>query len=407
MAKILLITQFFPPESNAGARRLEAMASVLSKKHDVCVVTPYPGYPASVLYRHHDVNEMDGQFFGQVVRSIPFQPHHPNLFVRGIRETGMALRLTQKGAFRQADIIIVSTPSMFLVPFSWILARLKGAIFICDLRDLTWRYIRETAKLSKINTKVSIILEKFMLFFLRSCELVISATPGITDILINDYKIQKDKIITIMNGVSREILDLGKKPTNYSSMKLPTVTYIGLFGHNHGIDIMLDVAKRMPSVKFLMIGDGPAKINIMERISHEIIGNLTVVEYISSAKELSKYYYQSTILFSHIKNTPVMNSTAIPAKIFEYMAFRKPIIYAGEGIAIDFLKKIGCALTIPPGNVEEITASISTLLDNPNMMEQMGEKGRAFVEDKYQREVLMYQLVTALEMQFDIIAENI
>jgi len=112
-------------------------------------------------------------------------------------------------------------------------------------------------------------------------------------------------------------------------------------------------------------------------------------------------------LFSHIKNTPVMNSTAIPAKIFEYMAFRKPIIYAGEGIAIDFLKKIGCALTIPPGNVEEITASISTLLDNPNMMEQMGEKGRAFVEDKYQREVLMYQLVTALEMQFDIIAENI
>lgn len=376
------------------------MANVLSRHHDVCVITPAPGYPSPKLYDHIRVDELDKKFAGRVIRCRAFIPHRPSLVMRAIREVGLALKLTFRGILLHADVILVSTPSMFLAPFAWGIARLKRVKFIFDLRDVTWRYVRETARPSKLKAIMSIFLENLMIFFLRRTDLIICATSGIAEIIENDYGLSRKKVITIMNGVSEDMFILGGRPNLAFMMERPIVSYIGLFGYNHGIGILLDVAKQIPDVRFLLIGDGPERDNILERLSREGISNLNVIGYVTSAEELSSYYQKSTILFSHLRNKLIMKSTVIPAKVFEYMAFGKPIIYAGEGIAVDFLENIGCALTVPPDDPAAIVAAVSDLLENPGRMKEMGQKGRAFIEKSYRREILMEQLLEHFVLHF-------
>jgi glycosyltransferase involved in cell wall biosynthesis len=400
MPKILIISQFFSPESGAGARRVKTMAEVLAKEHDVCVIAPEPSYPTPEKYKHFDIIGLDRDFPGKIIRGNAFRPYHPSLIIRALREILMAWDLVRNGISIQPDLVIVSTPSIFLAPFAWALARFKGLKFVYDLRDITWRYARETANPSKFMIWLSILLEKFVAFFLRHSDLTSCATSGMADILENEYQVPKKKIITIMNGVSDDMLTLGKRNDLNIDAEKPVVSYIGVFGYNQGMGIMLDVAKQLPSVKFQLIGDGPEKDRIRERVAQEKISNVDVVGFVTSAQELSRYYHRSTILFSHIKKTPVLKATMIPAKIFEYMAFGKPIIFAGQGITVDFLEGIGCAVTVPPEDPFAIVDAILHLIQKPNLMARMGQNGQVYVEKNFRRCMLMKKLLEELDARF-------
>lgn len=372
------------------------MARALSEEFVVTVSTPKPGYPEIHLYEGFDLSVLDDSFPGTILRSAALEPYHRNFILRALREVFLAIRVTAKTLFLDSEVVIVSTPSIFFAPFSLLISSLKRATFVYDLRDLTWRYIRETARPSIWRNIASRILERVFKRILRSSDLVVAATPGIQEICIKDYGLNPQKIHTVMNGVSDELLSMGR----YSSHNLsrqPVVTYVGLFGNNHGVEILVDVASLLPDVKFVLVGDGPRKDDITDRIVELKLGNVELVGYQPCLGRLSEYYRRSTIMISHLKDTPVMNDTAIPAKIFEYMAFEKPIVYAGEGVAISFLNDIGCAVTVPSNDVLAMRDAITSLLKHPDRMEKMGLLGRAYVEEFFRRGQLMRSLVQKIK----------
>ena len=42
-----------------------------------------------------------------------------------------------------------------------------------------------------------------------------------------------------------------------------------------------------------------------------------------------------------------------------------------------------CGICVNPNNINEITAAIKYLVDNPDIAKQMGENGRKLIEEKY------------------------
>ncbi len=401
MAIITFISQFFPPETNAAAHRVETMVSVLAQEHELHVFVPEPGYPSPELYKQADLKTLDEENPAQVLRIPAFEPHNPSLIKRALKEISFSWKLIRKARMVKADIVIVSTPSMFLIPFAWALARSRRAKFIIDVRDITWRYIRETAETSRFNTVISLFLEKLMVFFLRKADLNVCATPGIDQILQSEYHLSPENVITVMNGISDEMVELGKKNGHaVSATEKPIVTYIGLFGKNQGVGVLLDAAKKLPGVQLMLVGDGPDRAEIHQRLETEKITNLQLVGYVTSLHDLVGYYYQSSILIGLVKNSPVVGTTALPSKIFEYMAFGKPIIYSGEGLASSFLNDVGCAVTIPTNDPDEIATAISTLLADPVKMKLMGEKGQDYVDKNFRRRRLMSQLLTEIQTRF-------
>jgi len=400
MSKITMLTQFFPPETNAAANRIGVMADVLAREHEITVIALKPSYPTPGLFSALSLTKIDAGRSYSIKRTLHFKPHNESLIKRGISEHRMAIRLAAAAFSEPADAIIVSSPSMFLAPVGWMLARLKGARFMWDVRDVTWKYPKESVKTSSIKRIIIDLLERYMRFVLRRSDLVIAATSGIAATLTQQY-INDKKLVMVPNGISKELLDMFGGIEEPQNGRRPVVAYVGLLGYNQGIDVLLDVASRLPGIDLLLVGDGPERQALEDRVNSGELRNISFTVYLSREKIL-EIYKKSDILFAQLKDTPTLNSTGLPSKLFEYMATGRPFIYAGKGLATEFLNDVGCALTVVPEDPDAITNAITSLLDDPALMQELGSKGREFVQQNYHREQLMEQLLRELKDRFSL-----
>ncbi len=398
-ADVVLVSQFFRPETGAGARRATALAEALRERYHIEVLTLEPGYPQSVRYERADWEPEDLASPFPICRRRAFRAHDTSLLRRALREVGMSLSLVSGLLARRPRIVIVSTPSMFLAPLAWLAARLLGAHFIWDLRDLTWRYAKESAPTSSRLRPMLDLLERFMVGLLRRADLVISATAGLTDV-VREQGVLDARLMTVTNGVSKPFLDQFAGTIAAPGHARPRVTYVGLMGYNHGIGILVDVARALPEVDFLLVGDGPERPAIEARMLAEGCTNVSMRGYVTHSEELAQLYRDSDVLVNHTRGTPTLDRIVYPAKTFEYFATRRPVVYAGTGYAADLFREQQLAVVVPPDDAAAFAAGIrATLADVPAALGR-SRRAREFVETRYCREDLMGGLANEVVRRF-------
>jgi colanic acid biosynthesis glycosyl transferase WcaI len=393
---LVLVTQFFPPETGAGARRIGAMAGALSERLTIRVIGPEPSYPSEDLYAGMDVSSLDARWPFEIVRPTKFHPYRPTQLRRALAEIGMSLRMARPLVGLRFRCVLVSTPSMFLAPITFALARLKGRGFVWDLRDLTWRYVRETGEDGGLTRLLSRILEQVMGFILRRADMVIVTNPGAKSVVVADYRVPAERVRVVTNGVSRAFYDRLDGGSTAVEGK-PIVLYLGLLGRNHGVEVLIDVARLVPRASFVIVGDGPKRREIEAKIRRDDPGNIRLEGYCVDPERIVQYYRSATILFNHTLDTPTLTETVLAAKLFEYMAAGKPIVSGGAGVPADFLAGIGCARTVDSGSPRPIAGAINELLENPALRHEMGNRGRVYVKKHAIREDQMAGLAGEIE----------
>ena len=371
----------------------------MAEHYEVRVVTLKPSYPSPSFHKRFPLEHHDRALPFEITRTFGFHPHKGGLLVRALREHVMALGLAGRAILMPADIVIATSPTMFLGPAALVLAKIKRATFVWDVRDITWNYARDVAGDSTIMAFGLRMLEQYMLFVLRQASLVVGATPGVTKLLV-ESGVAPERAITVSNGVSQDILGVPQKfSMERAAKKRPSVVYAGLFGRNHGLGVLLDVARALPEVDFILVGDGPDLPLLKEKARKLGTANVSFKGYMNK-EGLLKVYAESAVLFAKVRSTPTLDATVISFKLFEYMATGRPIVYAGRGVGVEFLDKIGCAVTVPPEDPQAIAGAIEKLLHEPDMMRTLGERGRTFVRQHYRGDKLMEGLARELEARF-------
>ncbi len=397
--RVLLVSQFFPPETSAGANRAGAMAKALSERFELRVATLQPGYPDPSYFAAFDPRVTDAARGFAVHRDLAFRPHEASLVRRALREIGMSLRLVNGVRGWRPDVVLVTTPSMFLGPLAWWWARRSSARLAWDVRDLTWAYARESVSAGGASRALLGLLERVMLWHLRRADLVIGATAGLSNVL-RQQGVRDDRLMTLSNGVSREFLDAFTDATQRPVGSRPRVSYIGLMGYNHGIGILLDVATLLPQADFVLVGDGPERPAIEARLASEGSANVRLLPYETDRDALARHYRESDVLVNHTKPTPTLNEIVYPAKTFEYFASRRPVVYAGVGFAADLLRERDVAMVVPPGDPEALARGIEQVLAAPDAAHERATRARTFVEQEHCREVQLMAFVQELERRF-------
>ena len=72
-----------------------------------------------------------------------------------------------------------------------------------------------------------------------------------------------------------------------------------------------------------------------------------------------------------------------PTKMYEYMAAGLPVIASDFPFWRNILAGYNCAIFVNPLNVEEVADAMSWVLSNPVQAQEMGEKGRKLMLDKF------------------------
>ena len=371
----MILSQYFPPEEFAAARRAAALAAAINSGNPLTVSTLLPSYPRPSFYPSRAAAEVDARLRYRVVRSRPFRRHTRSRTLRAVREQVMALRVGLRAARSPADVVIVSSPSMFLGPVGWALARIKRALFVWDLRDVTWEYAADTTGRSS-HAQVGLGLLRWCMWSIaRRADLLTAATPGIAAMVV-ERGIRADAVTVLPNQVPHDVLE-GASSAPIAPARAPTVAYVGLIGEAQGLDVLVDVARELPDVQFVVAGDGPEREDLERRARENGATNLSFAGYLNR-EQVIEIYRRSDILFSHIKDTPTLNTTAMPSKLLEYMAAGKPLVHAGKGLAEKQLEQIGSGIVVPPEDPAAIVSAIERLVADREEANRLGESGRAW-----------------------------
>lgn len=370
---IAVVTQFFPPETFAGANRVAALATALGEIGDVVVCAPRASYPDPTVYA--GLSEPPLPPGTRLVRVDAMGERSAGWTGRAVAELSLARRLARAASAAHPDLVVASSPSMFLGPAALVAARRRRARFIWDVRDLTWEYGRDRELFTSRVSRAAIrSVAGVMWWTARHADLVTCATDGLGAVL--QARLPARRVEVVPNGIEPELLDRFDPAPSPPGPKL-RVLYAGLVGHAQALEVLLDLAERTPQLQVGVAGDGPRRAELEAEARRRRLDNIVFHGY-QSREELARSYHDADVLFAQLQRSDLHTTTAAPSKLLEYMAAGRPIVYAGDGAAARLVEESGAGRAVRPGDVEAIRDALLSL-DREERL-RLGRAARARAE---------------------------
>lgn len=267
-----------------------------------------------------------------------------------------------------SDIYHIHDPE--LIPIGLFL-KIKGKKIIYDVHEDHPKDVFEKNWSMALKIFVSMyftILEKFSSAFF---DCTIAATQHIF------LKFPPNKTILIRNVPLIGIID--NSPIKIIKKQIPILIFQGgitkLRGIGQIIQSMEYVSKNCELWLF-----GKWEENFREECTKLIGWNKTKYMGIVTQEELYGYDKIASIGIINYLSSP-NNKDALPNKPFEYMACSIPMIMSDFPHWKEMFSN--CALFVNPDDPKDIAEKINILLNDKNLCEKLGKRGRELVEEKY------------------------
>ncbi len=391
--RVLFLTQYYPPETGAAPLRAHHFArGLLRAGHDVTVLTGMPNHPSGVksaAYSRRVFVREDADGI-RVRRAYLFASPRRTFATRMLNQISFALCAAFSGVFmRRPDVVLVSSPPLFLGFSGWFVALVRGAPFVLDIRDY-WPYA--AVALGQLTSRRAIALaERLEGFLYRRAAKIIAVTPGMIR-LMRERGIPEHQIVYVPNGADMDVFsgdgDRAAAGTDGGDSGL-TVLYSGTHGLVHGMDVILDAAERLHQdgrFRFLLVGDGADKQRLVGEAARRGLAN---VEFLPSQPpdDLATMMRAADVCVATTDASDFSRGT-IPVKIFDYMACARPVVAALDGDGRCVVEDSGGGLVVPPGDGRALADALVRLAGDPEERRSLGDRGCAFVKERCSRRAL-------------------
>ncbi len=297
---------------------------------------------------------------------------------------------------KKVDFVWGTSPPIFQGVTAWLAARLKGAIFLFEVRDL-WPEFAIAVGVLKNPTIISLSrwLERFLY---THADQVIVNSPG----FIEPVKKQGARSVRLIpNGA-----DVAMFTSNRGDLIRETwglkgkfiILYAGAHGISNDLGVVLQAAnllKNRPDIVFVFVGDGKEKENLIQQSQEFGLLNVHFLPPVTK-NEMADVFAAATVCLAILKPLEWYKTT-YPNKVFDAMAAGKPVILCIDGVIRDLVEKADAGVFCQPGNAEELAAAAVRLVDAPERCHQMGLNGRQTIEKEYSRKVITDSLVDLME----------
>lgn len=405
---ILLIHQYYlEDDDHGGSRWNEINRKWTEDGHQVTVIAGMMHYTSSEKRAEYKgkwfVNKKQGAV--EVVRCHVSEAYNANFIGRLWAYFSFVFSSSWAGLFKvkgKYDVIIVTSPPLFVGISGYIISLFKRTPYVFEIRDLWPESAIDTGVVTnKFIIKLAYALEKFIY---KKATLINVLTPAFRDTLIHKKGIADDKIIFIPNAadfsLSDELVqnfDANKFKTENDLINKFVITYVGAHGVANHLDQVLETAHLLKdtNVLFLLIGDGMEKPRLIKKAKDENIQNVRFINPVPKA-DVFKYIVASDMGTSVLKNVETFK-TVYSNKTFDYMACKKPILMAIDGVSRDLVEQADAGIFVQPENPEDFALKIRQYLSNPSEIIRQGEKGYQFAKDNFDRMILADKYINSIK----------
>lgn len=405
--KILYVSQYFPPEMGAPAARVSELARAWAAAgHEVCVLTGFPNHPTGVVPPEYRGKLRQRERWGavEVLRTWVYATANRGIARRSLAFVSWAASSVVLGALdrgvREADVVVATSPQFLCAVGGFVLARVLGAPYVLEIRDLWPQSIVEVGALPARHPIV-LALEQVERFLYREADLLVSVTDSFCEVW-KRQGIDPAKMRVVKNGVDLRLFEpRPRDDETRARLGLEgkfVVAYIGTHGMAQRLDTLLDAAALLrddPEIHVLLVGEGAERERLVARARAEGLANVTLlgqqpreaIPGLVAASDLVAVLLRRTELFEKV----------IPSKMFEVMGSARPMVLGVRGEAEALLHAAGAGWAVPPEDPRALADAIRRAKADPDECRRRGEAGRAYVCEHYDRDVLARRYLDELQ----------
>lgn len=312
-----------------------------------------------------------------------------NVFYRLANGISFALSsICSLGKAGKTDIVITTTPPALISMSGWLMAKIKRARLVYDVRDI-WPDVALEMNEFTQNSLYDKIFRFIRDFMLKHADLITAVSDGKVNKL-KKYAPHQD-IVRIPNGFDRHFL---QNQLNLSLYKRVAVkekfvcVYTGNLGLAQGLKQLLYIAgqakKNGLGAVFWLYGRGAQEQELREHVREHRLDNVFF------GGKLSNQEIYTVLKAADISFVPLVNENlkdSIPTKIYEALGVGCPVLLAAEGDAVSVLEDAGLGIAVQPNQKEALWKAYLQLYNDHNKnketMEQMKKHAMEQMRGQY------------------------
>jgi len=383
--KLLIVSQYFPPEVGAPQARLAAMAQELLRAgHSVEVVTSLPNYPLGKIFPEYKGKAYrKDSYSGMRVHRVWSYASQGTGIGRMFNYTSFAINslfgIARSG---RPDCLFVEVPPLPLAVPTILAAKMWRVPVIVNVSDLWPDAALEMGVLRE--GVLAKTLRSLEWWIYRKADYVCAVTQAILKTLGDEKQVPREKLLFLANGVDTTLLtpeapDTGlARRMGLEGKKL--IVYAGTHSLAHGLDVLLDAAERLrddSEFQFVFVGSGSAKRELVERAKSSRLSNVSFLDPVQPT-EVARLYSIALCGIVSLRDIPILQC-ARPAKTLAIMACGKPVIFV-SGSQTSVVSDAGAGIVADCTDPNSIANAIRRLGSNPELSAQLGHNGRQYVE---------------------------
>ena len=402
--RILILTQYYPPEIGAPQNRLHELAIRLKNKGvQIEVLTALPNYPKMDVFKdYRDKQRREETIEGITVhRSWIYVSASKSIVARLLNYFSFVWSSYWRGRRLQSfDYLMVESPPLFLGYSAIALSKKLNAKLIFNVSDL-WP---ESAEKLGLVTNKSLLNMAYKLE--KKCYKTSTLITGQTQGIVNDIKqrFPAKEVSWLPNGVDISFYNPEKIPDSdfrqVNGFKDEDIIFFygGILGHAQGLEIMIEAARELENThaQFVIQGAGPEKEKLVTLHKKYALKNIHFLEPVTKS-EMPGILKSVDIAIVPLKKLDLFKG-AIPSKIFEALAMKKPLLLGVDGEARKhFIENAQAGLFYTPEDIDSLKTQVIYFLENPDETKKMGDRARNYVADVFDRNKIAEGLYDELQ----------
>jgi glycosyltransferase involved in cell wall biosynthesis len=403
--KILIISQFFYPETGAAPNRIYELGRLFVRSgHRLSVLTTFPNYPKGELFKGYQQSRL----FQEVIEGINVYrvPSSISKYSSVLQRTKSYISFAFNAIknidrVEKTDIVIGTSGPVFVLAAAYFFSMRWRVPFVADVRDIQSKVLHASGLITgTVLQKLISFTEKF---FLQRAKLIIPVTKAYKRELTNILKADKKRFEVIENGmdfnrtgISRTTNGLIAVENRLRQQKERGGRVIAYFG-NLGISQRISEVcrefeqNRNDGLILCVIGNGVEEgiVSKIARQNRNIMYHESVPE-----EELSLIYTFSDFNIVKIVDHEDFSAT-VPSKLYTIMGHGNiPVFIGPEGETKEIISSVDSKFCFRSDNMSSLFPFCSSLDDTE--IDRMKKRFYEYAKSHFDREKQAIRYLSAL-----------
>jgi glycosyltransferase involved in cell wall biosynthesis len=382
-----VLNQFaLPPTSAGGTRHVELFSRLV-------------GWDALVVAGSRELFSQERIRPDGVLVTVPVTRYSGNGISRVVNWASYAAGAMFKGLVaRRPSVVYGSSPQMGAAFAALVIARIRRARFVLEIRDLWPHILAESGTLSPRSGIYRALKALERLLYRHADAIVVLAEGSIEPIVAEGGA--RERITFIPNGADPSLFAVTR---DRASLRAEfgfdgfVVVYAGAHGPANGLDFVLDAAdalRDIPVVTFVLVGNGVEKARLADAAARRGLTNLEFRPPVPKQR-IPEVLAAADAGLHCLADLDLFRSAVSPNKLYDYIAAGLPSITNTMGAVAEMVEASGAGIATAPSGIADGIRTLLAMSDEERAA--LGAAGRAFIEAHRSRDAMARRLEGLLD----------